>query len=174
MALRLSTSSWLLLAALLTGCGAGQNPPEAPAAAISVVDVPEAPTGEKDPSAPPAAVRVERKDPLDYFVGTWDGVFTDERFPNGVWNTVLTIDGYGRFNVHFAPPHGAACEQSGDFRVGSGVVVLDTRSNTCNPERQGAMERPIVSKEEDVFVLRTPDALMTFRYTRRVSGPDEE
>lgn len=172
MALRLS-SSWLLLAALLASCGAGRNPPEAPPA-VTVIDVPEAPESGKDQSAPPAAVRVDRSDPLDYFVGTWDGVFTDERFPNGVWNTVLTIDGYGRFSVHFAPPHGAACEQAGDFRVGSGVVVLDTRSNTCNPERQGAMERPIVSKEEDVFVLRTPDAQMTFRYTRRVSGPDEE
>jgi hypothetical protein len=53
-------------------------------------------------------------------------------------------------------------------------VVLDTRSNTCNPERRGPEERPIVSKEEDVFVLRTPDAQQTFRYTRRVSGPEEE
>ena len=164
---------WPLVAALLPGCGAARNQPPAPSA-VAVVDVPEARASADDSSTLPSAVRVDRKDPLDYFVGTWDGVFTDERFPNGVWNTVLTIDGYGRFSVHFAPPQGQSCEQSGNFRVGSDVVVLDTRSNTCNPERRGAEERPIVSKEEDVFVLRTPDALMTFRYTRRTSGPEEE
>jgi hypothetical protein len=140
-----------------------------------VVDVPEARGSGEDANNLPSAVRVERKqDPLDYFVGTWDGEFTDKRVKNGIWNTVLTIDGYGRFNVYFASPNGQSCEMSGDFRVGTDLVVLDTRSNTCNPERRGAEERPIVSKDEDVFVLRTPDAAMTFRYTRRTSGSDEE
>ena len=164
---------WPLLTALVVSCGGGRTASSAPSA-VAVVDVPEARSAGDDPSALPAVVRVKREDPLDYFVGTWDGVFTDERFPNGVWNTVLTIDGYGRFSVHFAPPHGPACEQSGNLQVGSDLVVLDTRNNTCNPERRGAEERPIVSKEEDDFVLRTPDALMTFRYTRRAPGPEEE
>jgi hypothetical protein len=165
---------WLLLATVVLGCGAKQSQPSSPAA-VAVVDVPEAGGNGEDPSNLPAAARVERKqDALDYFVGTWDGEFTDKRVKNGVWNTVLTIDGYGRFSVYFASPNGQSCEQSGDFRVGTDVVVLDTRSNTCNPERRGAEERPIVSKDEDVFVLRTPDAQMTYRYTRRTSGPDEE
>ena len=168
------SAAWPIVTALLVSCGAA-GPTQAPApSAVAVVDVPEARASGDDPSALPAAVRVDRKDPLDYFVGTWDGVFTDERFPTGVWNTVLTIDGYGRFSVHFAPPSGPACEQSGNVRIDTDVVVLDTRNNTCNPERRGAEERPIVSKEEDVFVLRTPDALMTFRYTRRASGSDDE
>jgi hypothetical protein len=162
-----------MLAALVMSCGGGRTASPA-ASSVAVVDVPEANSSGEDSSAVPAAVRVKREDPLDYFVGIWDGVFTDERVPNGVWNTVLTIDGYGRFSVHFAPPHGPACEQSGNLRVGSDLVVLDTRNNTCNPERRGAEERPIVSKEEDVFVLRTPDALMTFRYTRLAPGPEEE
>ena len=168
-----ASTLWPFLAALLMGCGARQARSPTPAA-VAVVDVPTARANRDDPSALPAAVRVNRDDPLDYFVGTWDGVFTDERVPNGVWNTVLTIDGYGHFSVHFASPQGPACEQSGNVRVGTDIVVLDTRSNTCNPERRGAEERPIVSKEEDVFVLRTPDALMTFRYTRRSAGPEEE
>ena len=165
---------WLLPAAVVLGCGATQSQP-APPTAPAGVEVPEARGSGEDSSNLPAAVRIERKqDPLDYFVGTWDGEFTDKRVKNGVWNTVLTIDGYGRFSVHFASPNGQSCEQSGDFRVGSDVVVLDTRVNTCNPERRGALERPIVSKDEDVFVLRTPDAEITYRYTRRTSGSDEE
>jgi hypothetical protein len=167
------SAPWPLLAALLSSCGAEQSRPSTPST-VAIVSVPEARASGDDSSAVPSAVRVDRKDPLDYFVGTWDGVFTDERKPTGVWNTILTIDGYGRFSVHFAPERGEACELSGNIRIGTDMVVLDTRSNTCNPERRGPEERPIVSKEEDVFVLRTPDAQQTFRYTRRVSGPEEE
>jgi hypothetical protein len=168
------SATWLPLAAVLLGCGAKQSQP-APSTAPAVVEVPEAPGSGEDSSNLPAAVRVDRKqDPLDYFVGTWDGEFTDRRVTGGVWNTVLTIDGYGRFSVYFASPNGQSCELSGDFRVGTDMVVLDTRSNTCNPDRRGAEERPIVSKDEDVFVLRTPDAQMTYRYTRRTSEPEEE
>lgn len=159
--------------ALLSSCGARQ--PAAPEhSAVAVVDVPAPRTRGEESSALPSAIRVDRKDPLDYFVGTWDGVFTDERKPTGVWNTVLTIDGYGRFNVHFAPPSGPPCDQSGIMRVATDVVVLDTSRNTCNPDRRGPEERPIVSQEADAFVLRTPDAQMTFHYTRRGSEPDEE
>jgi hypothetical protein len=162
-----------LAATLLSSCGA--RPPEAPArSAVAVVEVPAARGSSDESSAPPSAVRVERKDPLDYFVGTWDGVFTDQRVPNGAWNTVLTIDGYGRFNVHVAPPQGPACDQSGSVRVAPQLMVLDTSRNTCNPDRRGPEERPIVSQEDDEFVLRTPDALMTFRYTRRGPETDEE
>lgn len=167
--------SWALVlaAALLASCGARQ-PGAPPRSTVAVVDVPAARSGNDETNELPSAVHVERKDPLDYFVGTWDGVFTDERVPNGVWNTVLTIDGYGRFNVHYAPPNAPACDQSGNLRVATDVVVLDTNRNTCNPDLRGPLERPIVSQETDAFVLRTPDALMTFRYTRRGSETDEE
>jgi hypothetical protein len=163
---------WPLFAALLASCGGRTEAPARTQAAV--VHVPAA-RGERDESStPPSAVRVERKDPLDYFVGTWDGVFTDERVPQGSWNTVLTINGYGHFNVHFAPPQGPPCDQSGSLRVAPQVVVLDTRLNTCNPDRRGAEERPIVLQEDDEFVLRTPDAMMTFRYTRRSPETPED
>jgi hypothetical protein len=165
--------SWPLAVTLLSSCAARQ--PDARArSSVAVVEVPEPRTASDESSPLPSAMRVEHKDPLDYFVGTWDGVFTDERVPNGVWKTVLTIDGFGRFNVHFASPQGPPCDQSGSLRVAPDVVVLDTSRNTCNPDRRGPMERPIVSQDADSFVLRTPDAQMTFQYTRRGSEPDEE
>jgi hypothetical protein len=165
--------SWLLLAALLSGCG-GARAQATARSPVPVVQVPVARGNSDVASAPPSAVRIERKDPLDYFVGVWDGVFTDERVPHGSWNTVLTIDGYGRFNVHFASPQGPPCDQSGSLRLLPQVVVLDTNHNTCNPDRRGPEERPIISQEDDEYVLRTPDAMMTFRYTRRSAATDEE
>ena len=171
-----SSAAWPIVTALLVSCGAA-GPTQSPApSAIAVVDVPEARASGDDPSALPAAVRVDRKDPLDYFVGTWDGVFTDERRP-GSWETVLTVDGYGNFVVKHDPPPGTGgttCENAGLLRAMPDMVVLEIQRNSCPSKLLGAQKRPLVSKEPDEFVVRTPDAAQTFVYTRRLEPIDDE
>jgi len=156
----------LVLLAFSTAC-AGARPSEvAPRGAV--VEVPRAESMEEDDTAPPArSAQAGPANPLDYYVGTWDGVFTDERRPSASWETVLTIDGYGRFKVRHDPPYGRPCENQGTLRVTRDVLFLDLKTNTCNPDLLGVQERPLVSKTEDQFIVRTPDSSVTYRYTRR-------
>jgi len=148
---------------------------EVPSAVVTAP--PESGASESEPSVPPpSAERVKYEHPLDYYVGTWDGVFTDERRP-GSWETVLTVDGYGNFVVKHDPPPGTGgttCENAGLLRAMPDMVVLEIQRNSCPSKLLGAQKRPLVSKEPDEFVVRTPDAAQTFVYTRRLEPIDDE
>jgi hypothetical protein len=165
-----------VIGVLAAACG-GAPPPVVEVPSAVVMAPPESAASESEPSAPvPSAERVKREHPLDYYVGTWDGVFTDERRP-GSWETVLTVDGYGNFVVKLDPPPGTggiACENAGRLRVEPDMVVLEIQKNSCRPDLVGAQKRPLVTKEADEFVLRTPEGAQTFVYTRRPEPTDDE
>ena len=86
---------------------------------------------------------------------------------------MLVVDGYGSFSVRHESPHGKVCELFGKLLPGPDSVRLDVTDDNCNPQRIGALERPILSKTADEFVLRAPEYGMTFHYTRRPTPPGD-
>ena len=167
------------LAFTLVACGGAPVTAARGPHTASLVEVPTAPDRSSDVESGspggerlPRAEPIERKDPLDYFVGTWDGLAMASNYPNG-WETVLVVDGYGSFSVRHETPYGKVCEIAGKLLPGSDRVTLEVARDTCNPQRVGGLERPILSKTDDEFVLHAPEYDMTFHYRRRSMPPGD-
>jgi hypothetical protein len=157
---------------LALACSAEAGTRRTAAARTTTVDVaPPQRAGDSDSSPLPKAVHVERHHPIDYFVGTWDGVAMKGDL---AWHTVLTVDGFGNFTVTYKPPDkDEGCILAGKLLVGTGVVYLDTVKNTCYAPRVGKAERVVLSKTADEFVLGAPEFEMTYSYSRRLASPDD-
>jgi len=153
------------LAGALLACGA-QPAPKQPQAVVEVAAPPA--SARFDGVAPPPPLRLEpvASDPFLYYVGWWDGV-ADERV-----RTLLHVEQDGRFEVQSIPrPGDNACVIAGRLRVEPDAIQLHVEQNTCNPnDSEPVLERPIVSRTDDTFTVRSPDALRIFRYTRRRPG----
>lgn len=142
------------------GCGSARSDVASP----SVVLVPAPEGGTSDSGPVPSAERgPQPTDPLQYYVGEWDGVM------DGRWRTLLSVKSDGGFEVQYVPRPGEdSCVMAGRLRVEDERLWLEIEVNTCEPDKgPETLERPIVEKRADGFVLRSPDGAHTYRYDRR-------
>jgi hypothetical protein len=122
---------------------------------------------ERSDEAPPPRAEpmpmAERDDPYLYFVGSWEGLVNDKL------GTRLTVTDDGRFHIHLpVQKHRPTCDLWGKLRVAEKVVYFDIDQSTCEAESVGTtLERHVVSKTDDVMVVRAPDSKMLVRYTRQ-------
>jgi hypothetical protein len=158
--------AFIALAGALLACGGAEPAARRPQAVVEVAAPPA--SARFDGVAPPPPLRLEpvAPDPFVYYVGWWDGV-ADERI-----RTLLHVERDGRFEVQSIPqPGDNACVIAGRLRVEPDAIQLHVEQNTCNPnDSEPVLERPIVSRTDDAFTVRSPDALRIFRYTRRRAG----
>jgi hypothetical protein len=169
----------LLACGLVLACTSAPSTSAQGPRTASVADVPTAPddssaggVGPLGEERKPPEDADDGKDPLAYYIGTWDGLAIASNYPNG-WQTVLVVDGYGSFSVRHESPHGQVCELGGKLQPRPDSVRLDVTHDNCNPQRIGGLERPILSKTADEFVLRAPEYDMIFQYTRRPTPPGD-
>jgi hypothetical protein len=154
----------LASAALLSACS---RPAPPAAVAPPVVDVPAAqPEAAElagalpqrgEPPPPPA------RDPLDDYVGTWDGMV------NGAVSTELVVEPSGRFRVRAsATAWRGACDLGGRFRANEATVWMDVDKSSCSVVTQGSsLERAVLSKSTGEFTVKSPDGSLVIHYTRR-------
>lgn len=157
----------LLLLALLASACAGASGQGSGGEIV----IPAEPEPERSDEAPPPRAEpmqtVERDDPYRYFVGKWEGLVNDKL------TTQLTVTDDGRFHIHLpVHKHRPTCDLWGKLRVAEQVVYFDIDHSSCEAESVGStLERHVVSKTDDVLVVRNEDSRMTVRYTRQKPEP---
>jgi hypothetical protein len=149
---------WLALA-----CAPGAQRASGPPPVIEVprADGTVAPSGPMPPRAEP--VPAPPRDPLDDYVGIWDGSV------NGTVSTELVIEHGGRFRVKApATSWRPECDLSGRFRASDRVVWMDVERSSCSVVAVGStLERAVLSKSERQFTVESEDGSLVIRYTRR-------
>jgi len=153
------------LALALAACGGPQGARSAGEIVIPT-DPSSAPArGEEPPPRAEPLPSTEREDPYVYFVGSWQGMVNEKL------TTELTVSDDGRFHIHLPEhKHRPACDLFGKLRVAEKVVYFDIDQSNCEAENAGStLERHVVSKSEDVLVVRAADSKMLVRYTRKRS-----
>ncbi len=149
---------------MVAACSAGPAPS---ARAPAVVEVPAAHAepaesgGALPPRGPPAPP--PPADPLEDYVGTWDGLVND------TVPTELVVEPNGRFRVRASPTaYRTECDLAGRFRASEDVVWMDVENSTCTVITRGSsLERAVLSKSSSAFTVKSPDGSLVIRYTRR-------
>jgi hypothetical protein len=155
--------SALAAAALALACsGTTGRPPVAP----PVIELPAAqPRGDDSGRLPPRGERPPPpiKDPLEDYVGTWDGMV------NGGVSTELVVEASGRFRVRAAPTvWRGACDLAGRFRAGDDMVWMDVDKSSCTVVTTGSsLERMVLSRSAGEFTVQSPDGSLVIHYVRR-------
>ncbi|MBK8996463.1 MAG: hypothetical protein IPM35_12040 [Myxococcales bacterium] len=155
--------SRLAWTALIAAACAG---PAAQGSAGEIVIPPQRAPERGDEAPPPRAEPMpmgERDDPYLYFVGSWEGLVNDKL------QTRLIVSDDGRFHIHLpVHQHRPTCDLWGKLRVAEKVVYFDIDKSTCEAESVGStLERHVVTKTDDVLVVRAADSKMQIRYTRQ-------
>jgi hypothetical protein len=148
---------WVLLCA---GCASGHaDRPETVVIPASTERVghDDAPPPRVDTPDPP-----NTGDPYAYFVGHWEGAV------NGKLSTELTVNDGGTFHIRLPiQKHRPACDLFGRLRITDKRVYFDIENSTCEAENPGTtLEREVVSKSDDAWVVQSDDGRMVIHYTR--------
>lgn len=150
--------TWVMLCA---GCASGNS------GRAETVVIPASTEHASQDEAPPPRVETPEApntgDPYAYYVGHWDGAV------NGKLGTELTVNDGGTFHIRLPiQKHRPACDLFGRLRIADKRIYFDIEHSTCEAENPGTtLEREIVSKSDDVLVVRSDDGGMVVRYTRR-------
>jgi hypothetical protein len=156
--------AWWILPSLLAACG-GTGPRPAPSLTTVVVPAADQPAGAgeeslpgRQPEPPPPP------DPLEYYIGTWDGMIND------TVRTELVISQRGRFVVRAsATPHRSECELSGRFRAAEDTIWMEVQQTSCDLLTRGTtLERRVIDKSKDHVTVQSLEGDLVIVYTRRL------
>ena len=150
--------AWLLLAA---GCAPG--PSEPPKTVVIPASTESAGREEAPPPRVGAPAPPDTGDPYAYYVGHWDGAV------NGKLSTELVVNDGGTFHIRLPiQKHRPACDLFGRLRIADKRVYFDIENSTCEAENPGTtLEREVLSRSDDLWVVQSDDGRMIIRYTRR-------